>query len=126
MRRWLPVLLLLLAITAAAEDVTIRIDANLRKRVIAGHGRRLVGGFHPNWIEVRRGDRVIIELHSEEGTHALAIPDYQVKSSPVAPGETVTLSFVAYRTGEFRVECAAECGGLHRTMTGTLVVRDDD
>lgn len=124
MRKIAATLLLFLAIgaRAASDEVQIHIDANLRKRVIAGHGRRLVGGFHPNWIEVRRGDRVTIELHSEEGTHALAIPEFKVQSPPVAAGETVTFSFVADRSGEFRMECAAECEGLHRAMLGTLVV----
>jgi heme/copper-type cytochrome/quinol oxidase subunit 2 len=62
-----------------------------------------VGGFHPNWIEVSKGDRVTIELTSEQGTHSLAIPEYGVKSQPeygvksqpVGEGQTTTINFVA-------------------------------
>lgn len=119
-------LMLLVTVQAVADEIRIHVDADLRRKVTAPRVRRLVGGFHPNWIEVSKGDRVTIELTSEQGTHSLAIPEYGVKSQPVGEGQTTTINFVADKTGEFRIECASECEGLHRAMVGTLVVREPD
>lgn len=127
---WSVGLALLIALGSWAADQdssTIRIDASLRKRItIPGKYSGLVGGFHPNFIEVRRGEQVVLELHSEEGTHSLAIPDYGVKSQPVHPGETTSVSFTPDRAGEFRIVCDSECGPLHRAMVGTLVVAEPE
>lgn len=105
-------------------SVRIHVDASLRRLSPSqtGHAWFLTGGFSPNLIEVEQSQQVTLELKSVEGLHSLAIPEYGVVSAEVGTGQTTTVTFQAERVGEFAIECHSDCGGLHRRMTGTMVV----
>jgi len=72
-------------------------------------------------ITVHRGQQVIIQLRTLDITHGFAIDELNVKAY-VPPGETVTVTFIADRTGNFTYYCPVFCGIGHPYMHGTFQV----
>ena len=77
--------------------------------------------FTPGVIDVRRGDRVTIELVATDVVHGLYLDGYGVQLS-ADPGRTERLTFVADRSGSFRFRCSVTCGAMHPFMIGKLRV----
>ena len=103
----------------------IKVSATLlEKQGLSKNLSYYVGGFQPNYIEVRKGQRVTIQLRSVDGTHSLAIPKLGLKTAPVAAGKSAELTFVADQVGEFEIKCDSVCGKMHKKMGGTLIVTE--
>jgi cytochrome c oxidase subunit II len=82
--------------------------------------------FEPPSIDVVEGDRVRLLVRSADGPHGVEIKAFKVKKAvPRAkPGDSpITIEFTATTAGEFPILCSEYCGGGHKEMTGTLVVR---
>ncbi len=77
--------------------------------------------FSPGTVSVGRGDRVTIELVATDVVHGVYIDGYDV-SVTADPGQTARLTFVADRSGSFRIRCSVSCGALHPFMVGKLQV----
>ena len=77
--------------------------------------------FQPNVIEVNQGDKVILNIESEDITHGIYIQDYNINKR-IEPGETTTVEFVADKEGTFTFGCSVPCGMGHRNMVGQLIV----
>jgi heme/copper-type cytochrome/quinol oxidase subunit 2 len=77
--------------------------------------------FSPGVIDVRRGDRVTIELVATDVVHGLYLDGYGLQMS-ADPGQTERLTFVADRPGTFRFRCSVTCGVMHPFMIGKLRV----
>lgn len=123
--RWCAVLLglaLVLPALADPDEVVVQIEARTRRVEVGAKSSRLVGGFSPNFIEVKQGQTVTIELHSVKGTHSIGVSGYEVHTGDVPKGETGRVTFLADRPGEFQLYCRSNCEGLHSRMTGTLWV----
>ncbi|WML53317.1 cupredoxin domain-containing protein [Neobacillus sp. PS3-12] len=69
-------------------------------------------------ITVKKGDKVKITLHSDDGGHGLAIPAYNVNIQ--GNGST---EFTADKAGTFEFFCSVMCGSGHSNMTGKLIVQ---
>jgi plastocyanin len=87
--------------------------------------------FSPSAIEVKKGDRVFLEIVNEDDyEHGLAIDGYDV-SQLLPANKTSNIEFVADKEGEFTFRCFIPCGDGdtphghrgHREMTGTFIVR---
>ncbi|KIL41678.1 hypothetical protein SD70_06095 [Gordoniibacillus kamchatkensis] len=74
--------------------------------------------FEPKQIKVAKGDTVTITLNNTQGIHAMKINGY---NKEIQGGKSVT--FVADKAGEFKLECAVFCGQGHADMTGSLIVQ---
>ena len=79
----------------------------------------------PATIRVSAGDHVPIDLVSKDVVHGLYVDGYDV-SVTADPGRTASLSFVANRTGMFRLRCSVTCGAMHPFMIGKLHVGRND
>jgi cytochrome c oxidase subunit 2 len=77
--------------------------------------------FAPATIEVNRGDQVTIELEAGDVVHGLHIEGYDVDLT-ADPGQPATVTFIADRSGTFRIRCSVPCGPLHPFMAGRLQV----
>ena len=77
--------------------------------------------YIPATIRVNAGDHVTIDLVSTDVVHGLYVDGYDV-SVTADPGRTASLSFVANRTGMFRLRCSVTCGAMHPFMIGKLHV----
>jgi len=68
-------------------------------------------------IHVKKGDKVKITLHSDDGGHGFTIPAYNVTINGNGSAE-----FTANKTGKFEYHCSVYCGSGHTKMKGTLIV----
>jgi cytochrome c oxidase subunit 2 len=75
-----------------------------------------------NDVVINKGDHVKITVTSTDGTHGLALPDFNVNISPINQGETKSAEFIADKSGTFTYFCNVPCGPGHSSMVGTLVV----
>ena len=78
--------------------------------------------FDPNIILVNKNDKVRLIVKSIDVTHGLAIPAYNINTN-LEPGKTITVEFLADKTGEFDFFCSVFCGSGHREMKGKLIVK---
>jgi len=75
-------------------------------------------------ILVRTGDKVILHIKSIDVAHGFAILGYEsVRPVVIAPGEKVTVTFVADRPGTFIFYCTVFCGTGHPDHKGLLIVK---
>ena len=77
--------------------------------------------FEPNKIEVNKGDKIKITAYSNDVSHGLALPEFEVylyleKNNPK------TIEFIADKSGKFQYFCNAFCGDGHGNMKGELIV----
>jgi heme/copper-type cytochrome/quinol oxidase subunit 2 len=77
--------------------------------------------FTPGTIKVNPGERVTIELASGDYVHGLYLEGYELNLI-AEPGQPATATFLADRTGTFRLRCSVACGPLHPFMGGRLQV----
>jgi cytochrome c oxidase subunit II len=68
-------------------------------------------------IHVKKGDKVRITLHSDDGGHGFAIPAFNVNIQGNKSAE-----FTADKTGTFEYHCSIVCGTGHSKMVGKLIV----
>ncbi len=90
-----------------------------RERVFRITARQFA--FEPPVLQVNPGDRVVIELRSEDVVHGLYVDGYDVETV-AEPGQPGRIVFVADRPGTFRLRCSVTCGDLHPFMVGKLRV----
>jgi heme/copper-type cytochrome/quinol oxidase subunit 2 len=82
--------------------------------------------FEPSIISVSEGERIRLRLRSADRDHQFSIKGFRVKALIPKTGSSVTVEFVADRTGTFEFTCAEYCGVGHSGMKGKLVVRAKD
>lgn len=81
--------------------------------------------FNLTRIEVKVGDTVILKITGlDDGIgsgHGFAISGFDI-NEVIRKDQTVTIEFVADKTGTFTFFCSVYCGVGHSNMRGTLVV----
>lgn len=77
--------------------------------------------YSPGVVQVNQGDQVLIKLVSNDVVHGLYIEDYDLNLT-AEPGQTAELSFIAQKSGTFRLRCSETCGAMHPFMVGKLQV----
>ena len=78
--------------------------------------------FDPAIITVNKGDKVKLNITSEDVTHGFNLPVFGVNEN-LAPGKTVSVEFTADKTGTFIFVCSVFCGAGHSDMAGQLIVK---
>ena len=84
------------------------------------------GGWRPERIVVRQGERVRLRIYGSDVVHGFAIGRMDVPPVRVYPGTVVTVEFVAERAGRFTFYCNVWCSPYHYRMRGTLEVLAPD
>ncbi len=77
--------------------------------------------YSPSELKVNQGDTITIHLVSTDVVHGLYVDDYDI-SVEADPGQSVTLTFTADKSGSFRFRCNVTCGAMHPFMIGKLNV----
>lgn len=78
--------------------------------------------FTPSIITVNKGDSVKLTIKSADVDHGFLLPEFGINKKLEA-GKTVTVEFVADKTGTFSFSCNVFCGDGHGDMKGTLKVQ---
>jgi len=89
------------------------------ERVIRLRARRFE--FIPNEIVVGQGEKVRLEITSEDVTHGIEILRYGLNRK-LEPGKTEVITFTADEPGRHHFHCSVYCGEGHDKMHGGLVV----
>ncbi len=78
------------------------------------------GKESPN-LRVKRGDKVKINLVSEQGFHDFVVDEFSVATKKINSGATDSIEFIAKEKGTFEYYCSV---GSHREMgmKGNLIV----
>lgn len=77
--------------------------------------------FTPSVLRVKRGERVILYLVSEDVLHGFFIPDYNIEAT-LEPHKEERVEFVADRVGEFEFHNPVYSGPGMDQMRGELIV----
>jgi len=89
-------------------------------RVIRVVARRFA--YQPGEIELKAGERVVIELESLDFVHGISIPDLD-KRIDLVPGRITRLELQPQTPGEIEFLCDNFCGAGHEQMHGRFIVR---
>ncbi|MEK7531815.1 MAG: cupredoxin domain-containing protein [Patescibacteria group bacterium] len=66
--------------------------------------------FEPDFIEVNRGDKIILHVRNEDKyDHGIAIDAFGI-SQRIPANQDITIEFVATQQGEFPFYCSVPCG----------------
>ena len=82
--------------------------------------------FHPGFLIVNRGDKVVLKVHDIKGDkHIVTIPAFNVPETQILRGEEKTISFVANKAGIFEIKCTNHVDSQKEgPMVGYLYVVD--
>jgi plastocyanin len=62
--------------------------------------------FHPGFLIVNRGDKVVLKVHALKGDkHIVEVPAFKTGETQILRGEEKTVSFVANKPGVFEIKC---------------------
>lgn len=62
--------------------------------------------FHPGFLVVNKGDRVVLHIHAVKGSkHIIEVPAFNTGETQILRGEEKTVSFVADKAGVFKIKC---------------------
>src|SRR5512144_2108475 len=118
--RWIVIGLLALLIVVLPSPIALAASTEQHFRIEASQFQ-----YTPETIQVRPGDHVTIDLVATDVVHGLYLDGYDLNVT-ADPGQTASLSFVADRSGSFRLRCSVTCGALHPFMIGKLNVGSND
>jgi cytochrome c oxidase subunit 2 len=71
--------------------------------------------FTPGEITVKKGQPVVLVLHSDDVEHGLRLKDFGVNVQ-VKPGKTIEVKFTPEKAGDFVGHCVVFCGAGHGGM----------
>jgi cytochrome c oxidase subunit II len=77
--------------------------------------------FEPNQVVVKTGEKVRLEITSEDVTHGIEIEGFDINRE-LPPNETVNVDFTAKDTRTYNFDCSILCGPGHNEMKGKLIV----
>ncbi len=80
------------------------------------------GGFQPDVIKVKKGEKVRIVVESMDVTHGFAIKGLGIDLGVIEPGEKKIIEFVPEKEGVYVFKCTVMCSPMHNFMKGTIVV----
>jgi cytochrome c oxidase subunit 2 len=79
--------------------------------------------FNPGSIRVTKGEQVRLIMTAVDHDHGFKLDDFQINQK-IRKGTTATVEFTADKTGTFQFRCSNVCGLGHRSMKGTLEIRE--
>ncbi len=83
------------------------------------------GGFQPDAIQVRAGEKVTLRFSSVDVTHGIAIgPGLGIDLGHVDPGEVKEITLTFEHAGTYTFYCNSWCSPDHWRMRGTVRVDD--
>jgi len=88
-------------------------------RIVKIQARRFE--FDPGTVVVKAGEKVRLEVTSEDVVHGIRIKDFDINRK-LKPGEAETITFATEKPGRHHFQCSIYCGKGHDDMHGELIV----
>ena len=79
--------------------------------------------YTPGKVTLKKGERVVFELVTEDVTMGFNLPDFNVRAD-IVPDKTVRVEFTPDKAGTFVFLCDIFCGSGHEEMQGSITVVD--
>lgn len=98
--------------TVTAADAPRAIDVSVKRFA-----------FAPAEITLKKGEPVVLSLHSEDVTHGVKFPELNLQTE-IGKGAPAQLAFTPAKTGDFVGHCSRFCGSGHGAMTLMLHVTE--
>jgi len=98
-----------------AEENTIVIRAYIKE----------AGGFQPDVIKVKKGEKVRIVVESMDVVHGFAIKGLGIDLGAIEVGEKKVVEFVADKEGVYVFKCTIMCSPQHNFMKGIIIVEGE-
>ena len=105
-----------------SQGSSVDISGKLENDIRVVNVRAFQFDFDPNPIIVNQGERVKLIVTSQDVTHGIAIPDFNINAQ-LFPGRPTVVDFTADKTGSFPFLCSVSCGAGHTSMRGSLIVK---
>ena len=105
----------------AQHDGALKLSGKLEEGVRVIKMAALDFKFEPSTIVVRQGEKVRLEVTSEDVTHGIGIEGYEIDRK-LEPGKTEVIAFTAVKSGRHHFYCSVYCGTGHGDMQGVLIV----
>jgi cytochrome c oxidase subunit 2 len=93
--------------------------ANGARRVVEITAKRF--GFTPDQITLKKGETVILRLHSEDVTHRFFMRKLKIDTD-IEAGKTTDVTIPPDTAGSFTTICDHFCGAHHGNMKMSIVV----
>lgn len=75
--------------------------------------------------QINKGDKVRLRVKGVSGLHGIMIPELQLSTGIIGPGQEEILEFEATQSGTFDYYCSVYCGEEHARMTGRLTIQEE-
>ena len=98
-----------------AEGNTIVIRAYIKE----------AGGFQPDVIRVKKGEKVRIVVEGMDVVHGFAIKGLGIDLGAIEAGEKKVVEFVADKEGVYVFKCTIMCSPQHNFMKGIIIVEGE-
>jgi cytochrome c oxidase subunit 2 len=72
--------------------------------------------YEPDTITLKKGEPVVLVLHSIDVTHGIKIEAFNAKSDDIKKGKETEVRLIPQQTGHFEGQCSHFCGNGHGTM----------
>jgi len=73
--------------------------------------------YEPDVITLKRGEPVVLVMHSIDVTHGIKVDELNLKSEDIKKGKDAEIRFTPERAGHYIGKCAHFCGKGHGSMT---------
>ena len=78
--------------------------------------------FSPERIEVRLGERIVLNVRSLDGAHGLQVKELGLDARVVGRGRPVSIVLTPQKAGTFQIACSEYCGIGHSRMKASFIV----
>jgi len=73
--------------------------------------------YEPDVITLKRGEPVVLVMHSIDVTHGIKVDELNLKSEEIKKGKDTEIRFTPEKAGHYIGKCARFCGKGHGSMT---------
>lgn len=72
--------------------------------------------YDPDVITLKRGQPVVLVMHSSDVAHGLKVEELNIKSDEIKKGKETEIQFTPQDVGHYEGQCAHFCGTGHGSM----------
>jgi cytochrome c oxidase subunit 2 len=72
--------------------------------------------YEPDTITLKKGEPVVLVVHSIDVTHGIKIEGFNIKSDDIKKDKKTEVRFIPQQTGHFEGRCSRFCGKGHGAM----------